>query len=186
MEEEKKAILDDKEVTEDYTAKEDEEVWKWRQMSMKRGSTLIATDEEEENDDSFKEEKLVDGAHPIQYKPEMEKVGVQRRTSYTSKKQQSLNFDLSEGLHNSSHIYGTKRAPYLSEEENYRSMSALDQLKVFQKQQGLEVDDLPLLQTSSGRSGMSSRPKTTGRLGCRERSKSRRSQSIFGQGAPGE
>ena len=186
MEEEKKAILDDKEVTEDYTAKEDEEMWKWRQMSMKRGSTLIATDEEEENDDSFKEEKLVEGAFPNQYKVEMEKVGVQRRTSYTSMKQQSLNFDLSEGLHNSSHIYVTKRPTYLSEEENYRSMSALDQLKVFQKQQGLEVDGLPQIQTSSGMSGMSSRPRTTGRLGGRERSKNRRSQSIFGQGVPGE
>lgn len=181
--EEKRGVTEEKEITDDYTEEEDEELWKWRQMSMKRGSTLIASDDdnedEDEADDVFKEENSSECDRSL----EVRRNGIQRRTQYGSKKQQSLNFELDGCVdvpHNT-HLYGPRRSSYLSEEENYRSMSALDQLKLFQKQQGLENDDLSHHPSSQA---FTSRPKTTGRLGGRERSKTRRSRSIFGQGAP--
>ena len=188
MEEEKEVVADDKEVTEDYTESEDAELWRWRQISLKRGSTLIPSEEEEGKDDTFKEENSADGFSSNQAQEQSQKEGIlscNRRTSYASQKQQSLNFELTghSNIPNTPQSHQSKRPMFLAEEDSYRSMSALDQLKLFQEQQDQEMDGLSPLPTSPGSSALS-RPKTTGRLGGRSRSKSRRSQSIFGQGAP--
>ena len=74
------------------------------------------------------------------------------------------------------------RPHQLSEDDNYRSLSALDQLTLFQKLKGLETDEVPPLLSAPSSTIFSRRPQTAGRLN-RARSKGRRSQSIFGQGS---
>ena len=176
MEVENESFLDEKDVSIDYTEKEDAELLKWRQMSLKRASTLIPSDTDEEETEEtptcIEDDNSKSSVRDNKESDTSDKSS--RRISYAGKKQQSLNFDLNMA---SSYLsIGPKKSVNFVEEDSYSSMTALDQLKLFQRQQGLEVDGLSALPT---------RPRTTGRVG-RARSKSRRSQSIFGQGTPAD
>ena len=176
--------IEQEEAADDYTDQEDAELWRMRQKTLKRGSTLIRSEDELEKDDNVTPDILL-GKLCEKFGKKKEDKYFDRKSSFASKKQQSLCFDLS-GTSSSSHRHVTSkpmRPSFLSEEESYKSLSALDQLTLFQKLQDLESGDvLPLPSPQSDRSDSTNRPKTTGRL-ARTGNKGRMSWAIFGQGS---
>ena len=165
------------EVTDDFTKQEDEEMWRMRQKTLLRRSTLIHSDEEDDTQGNEDDVFMSDGL-PV-------KVTKKVSANYNqNKKTKATNFDLAATSPSQypNTANQSKRPHQLSEDDNYRSLSALDQLTLFQKLKGLETDEVPPLLSAPSSTIFSRRPQTAGRLN-RARSKGRRSQSIFGQGS---